>query len=103
MDEATPTPPPTQATGSTGKQYAVVVKMLTDAYGKETKKSIRDRTNFELRATQDAERFPKDMRHGEISELMKERVAQEVIRQKKEKESGVWRIAHLFEGFDVDF
>ncbi|KAL3762843.1 hypothetical protein ACHAWU_000990 [Discostella pseudostelligera] len=32
----TPTPPPTQSSGSTGKKYAVIVKMLTDDYGKET-------------------------------------------------------------------
>lgn len=33
---ATPTPGPTQASGPTGKEYAVVVSMLTDDYGKET-------------------------------------------------------------------
>ena len=31
-----PTPGPTQASGPTGKEYAVVVSMLTDDYGKET-------------------------------------------------------------------
>jgi hypothetical protein len=67
------------------RQYEGAGLVKTSEYGKETARSKRLKADFITRLGAKADQLPKDMRHAEVNEWIKEEVAQEVIRQKKEK------------------